>query len=453
MRRLAALNEVPGVEREARPIRPRHGHPTDCHLRRPGGPVTILTMENFPTAGSRAPRILLGVSGGIAAYKAAELVRLLVAGGAEVQVVMTAGARQFVTPLTFQALSGRAVRDDLWDPAAEAAMGHIELARWADLVLLAPASADLLARLAHGLADDLLTTLLLATDRPVHVAPAMNRLMWANAATQANVAVLRARGVVFHGPADGAQACGETGPGRLVEPPALAAAALAALAPGAGRPGTDWRGKRVVITAGPTREKIDPVRFISNCSSGKMGYAIAAAAQEAGAQVVIVSGPVALPVPPGVERISVESAAQMHEAVHRALPGTDVFIAAAAVADYAPECCAEQKIKKGADTMELRLRRAPDILASVAALAAPARPFVVGFAAETCDVEANARDKLVRKRLDLIAANQVGAGRAFDTDDNELQVLWNGGAERLALQDKRTLAAALVALIDRRMQA
>lgn len=414
-------------------------------------------MEDSTTAVSRAPRILLGVSGGIAAYKAAELVRLLVAGGAEVQVVMTAGARQFVTPLTFQALSGRAVRDDLWDPAAEAAMGHIELARWADLVLLAPATADLLARLAHGLADDLLTTLLLATDRPVHVAPAMNRLMWANAATQANVALLRTRGVVFHGPADGAQACGETGPGRLVEPPALAAAALAAvqaaLAPGSARPRTDWHGKRVVITAGPTREKIDPVRFISNCSSGKMGYAIAAAAQEAGAQVVIVSGPVALPVPPGVERISVESAVQMHDAVHRALPGTDVFIAAAAVADYAPECCAEQKIKKGADTMELRLRRAPDILASVAALPAPARPFVVGFAAETCDVEANARDKLVRKRLDLIAANQVGSGRAFDTDDNELQVLWNGGAERLALQDKRTLAAALVALIDRRMQA
>lgn len=416
--------------------------------------MTILAMEKTSPAADRAPRILLGVSGGIAAYKAAELVRLLVAGGAEVQVVMTAGARQFVTPLTFQALSGRAVRDDLWDPAAEAAMGHIELARWADLVLLAPASADLLARVAHGLADDLLTTLVLATDRPVHVAPAMNRLMWANAATQANVAVLRARGVVFHGPAEGPQACGETGPGRLVEPPALAAAVLAALAPrGAGLPRTDWHGKRVVITAGPTREKIDPVRFISNCSSGKMGYAIAAAAQEAGAQVVIVSGPVALPVPPGVERISVESAAQMHDAVHRALPGTDVFIAAAAVADYAPECCAEQKIKKGADTMELRLRRAPDILASVAALPAPARPFVVGFAAETCDVEANARDKLVRKRLDLIAANQVGSGRAFDTDDNELQVLWNGGAERLALQDKRTLAAALVALIDRRMQA
>ena len=414
--------------------------------------------ESVAASGPCPTRVLVGVSGGIAAYKAAELVRQFVTRGAEVQVVMTAGAREFITPLTFQALSGRPVRDSLWDSAAEAAMGHIELARWADAIVVAPATADLLARMAQGQADDLLTTLLLATDRPIHVAPAMNRLMWANAATQDNVALLRTRGIVVHGPAEGAQACGETGPGRMVEPEALAAAVWGTLSSGsamvaaAGGPALPWAGRKVVITAGPTREPIDPVRFITNRSSGKMGYAVAAAARDAGAEVILVSGPVAVPTPAGVRRIEVESAQEMHDAVHRVIHGTDVFIAAAAVADYRPDCCAQEKIKKGAETMALQLRRAPDILASVAALAPADRPFSVGFAAETCEVERHARDKLVRKRLDLIAANQVGGGKGFDRDDNELLVLWADGSERLALQDKRQLAAELVAIIDRRMQ-
>lgn len=417
---------------------------------------------------ARPPRLLVGVSGGIAAYKAAELVRLFVGRGAEVQVVMTAGAREFVTPLTFQALSGRPVRDSLWDAAAEAGMSHIELARWPDAVIVAPATADLLARYAHGHADDLLTTLLLATDRPVAVAPAMNRLMWAAAATQDNVARLQGRGVEVLGPAEGSQACGETGPGRLLEPAQLAAAVWSLLpaalqqvaAPASvpspvesSSPARPWVGRKVVITAGPTREPIDPVRFITNRSSGKMGYAVAAAACAAGADVVLVSGPVTVPTPVGVRRIDVESAEEMHAAVHRVIEGTDVFIAAAAVADYRPDCCAREKIKKGAETMSLQLRRAPDILASVAALPPGARPFTVGFAAETCDLERHARDKLERKRLDLIAANQVGRGQGFDRDDNELLVLWRDGAERLALQDKQGLAAALVRLIDRRMGA
>lgn len=414
--------------------------------------------ESVAASGPCPTRVLVGVSGGIAAYKAAELVRQFVTRGAEVQVVMTAGAREFITPLTFQALSGRPVRDSLWDSAAEAAMGHIELARWADAIVVAPATADLLARMAQGQADDLLTTLLLATDRPIHVAPAMNRLMWANAATQDNVALLRTRGIVVHGPAEGAQACGETGPGRMVEPEALAAAVWGTLSSGramvaaAGGPALPWAGRKVVITAGPTREPIDPVRFITNRSSGKMGYAVAAAARDAGAEVILVSGPVTVPAPSGVRRIEVESAQEMHDAVHRVIHGTDVFIAAAAVADYRPDCCAQEKIKKGAETMALQLRRAPDILASVAALAPADRPFSVGFAAETCEVERHARDKLVRKRLDLIAANQVGGGKGFDRDDNELLVLWADGSERLALQDKRQLAAELVAIIDRRMQ-
>ncbi len=401
----------------------------------------------------RPLRLLVGVSGGIAAYKAAELVHQFVTRGAEVQVVMTAGAREFITPLTFQALSGRPVRDSLWDDAAEAAMGHIELARWADAIVVAPATADLLARMAQGQADDLLTTLLLATDRPIHVAPAMNRLMWANAATQDNVALLRTRGIRVHGPAEGAQACGETGPGRMVEPEALAAAVWGTLptAVSADSP-RPWAGRKVVITAGPTREPIDPVRFITNRSSGKMGYAVAAAARDAGAEVILVSGPVGVLPPAGVRLIEVESAQEMHDAVHRVIHGTDVFIAAAAVADYRPDCCAQEKIKKGAETMALQLRRAPDILASVAALAPADRPFTVGFAAETCEVERHARDKLVRKNLDLIAANQVGGGKGFDRDENELLVLWAEGGERLALQDKRQLADELVALIDRRMQ-
>jgi phosphopantothenoylcysteine decarboxylase/phosphopantothenate--cysteine ligase len=393
---------------------------------------------------TQAPtRILLGVTGGIAAYKSAELVRRLRDRGAEVQVVMTAGARQFVTPLTFQGLSGRPVRTDLWDEAAEAAMGHIELARWADRVLIAPASADFLARLAHGLADDLLTTLCLATDAPLSVAPAMNRLMWANAATQANVAVLRSRGVTVLGPAEGDQACGETGPGRMLEPAEI----LDAFAPrGAGN--RVLAGLKVMITAGPTRERIDPVRFITNRSSGKMGFAVAEAAREAGAEVVLVSGPVNVATPPGVRRVDVETAEQMMNAVSEHVADTDIFIAAAAVSDYRPVQCASEKIKKTSDSLSLTLSRTTDILATVAARAP--RPFVVGFAAETQNVERNALAKLEGKRLDMIAANQVGDNLAFDCEDNALTVYWPGGKQDLGHAPKRQLAAALVSLIAER---
>ena len=396
---------------------------------------------------TQAPtRILLGVTGGIAAYKSAELVRRLRDRGAEVQVVMTAGARQFVTPLTFQALSGRPVRTDLWDEAAEAAMGHIELARWADRVLIAPASADFLARLAHGLADDLLTTLCLATDAPLSVAPAMNRLMWANAATQANVAVLRSRGVTVLGPAEGDQACGETGPGRMLEPAEI----LDAFAPrGAGN--RVLAGLKVMITAGPTRERIDPVRFITNRSSGKMGFAVAEAAREAGAEVVLVSGPVNVATPPGVRRVDVETAEQMMNAVNEHVADTDIFIAAAAVSDYRPVQCASEKIKKTSDSLSLTLSRTTDILATVAARAP--RPFVVGFAAETQNVERNALAKLEGKRLDMIAANQVGDNLAFDCEDNALTVYWPGGKQDLGHAPKRQLAAALVSLIAERRAA
>ena len=355
---------------------------------------------------------------------------------------MTAGARQFVTPLTFQALSGRPVRTDLWDAAAEAAMGHIELARWAELVLVAPASADFLARVAGGRADDLLTTLCLATEAPLWVAPAMNRLMWAHAATQANVATLAARGVRLLGPASGSQACGETGPGRMLEADEIARAVFAAELEG------PLAGLKVVISAGPTREPLDPVRFISNRSSGKMGFAVAAAARDAGADITLVSGPVSLATPAGVRRVDVETADQMYQAVHAAIGGADIYIGAAAVADYTPARCAKDKIKKTSDCLELSLQRAPDILASVAAL--ERRPFTVGFAAETTDVEKHAREKLVRKHLDLIAANEVGVDRAFDREDNALLVLWPGGRRELALKSKTELAREFIAVVAER---
>ena len=393
--------------------------------------------------GSGVERILLGVTGGIAAYKSAEIVRRLRERGAEVQVVMTGAARQFVTPLTFQALSGRPVRTDLWDEAAEAAMGHIELARWADRILIAPASADFLARLAHGLASDLLTTLCLATDVPIIVAPAMNRLMWANAATRANVALLAARGIEVIGPAEGDQACGETGPGRMVEPDVLAAAVIDRAA----RSGA-LAGRKVIVTAGPTRECIDPVRFITNRSSGKMGFAVAEAARDAGAEVILISGPVNVCTPPGVRRVDVETADQMLAAVNENLGGTDIFIAAAAVSDYRPLQVSTEKIKKTSDSLMLALSRTTDILATVAAGAA--RPFVVGFAAETQNVERNALAKLEGKNLDMIAANQVGEGLAFDQDDNALTVYWRGGGRELKRAGKAQIAAELVALIAER---
>ena len=385
-------------------------------------------------------RILLGVTGGIAAYKSPDLVRRLRERGAEVQVVMTAAAREFVTPMTFQAVSGRPVRTELWDAAAEAAMGHIELARWAEAVLIAPASADFLARLATGQADDLLATLCLATEAPIAVAPAMNHLMWANPATRANVATLQQRRVQVFGPAEGDQACGEVGEGRMLEPLELVDR-VAALLVGGGA----LQGRRVLITAGPTRERIDPVRFISNRSSGKMGFAVAQAAREAGAEVILVSGPVSLPTPPGVRRVDVESAADMLTAVLREVEGTDIFISTAAVADYRPASAAGQKIKKTTDTLDLCMERTTDVLATVAAR--PDRPFVVGFAAETESVEQNARAKLLKKNLDLIAANEVGHDKAFECEENQLVVLWRNGRRDLGKASKLTLARALVAHI------
>ena len=389
-------------------------------------------------------RILLGVTGGIAAYKSPDLVRRLTERGAEVQVVMTAGAQRFVTPLSFQAVSGRPTRTDLWDSAAEAAMGHIELARWAQLVLIAPASADFIARLAAGRADDLLSTLCLATESPIALAPAMNRVMWANKATQANIDTLVSRGVRILGPGSGSQACGEIGEGRMWEPAQLAETLLAAPV-NAGL----LAGLNVLLTAGPTRERLDPVRYLTNRSSGKMGFAVATAAREAGAHVTIVAGPVNLPTPAGITRINVESARDMYAAVHRHVAEADVFIAAAAVADFQPVTVAKQKIKKQGGAVKLDLEPAPDILKSVADMAK--RPFVVGFAAETNDVEENARIKLKRKKLDMIAANRVGDGIAFDCEDNALTVLWPAGKIEVARGPKIEVARALIALIAQRL--
>jgi phosphopantothenoylcysteine decarboxylase / phosphopantothenate---cysteine ligase len=389
-------------------------------------------------------RIVLGVTGGIAAYKSPDLVRRLIERGADVQVVMTDAAQRFVSPMTFQAVSGRPTRSDLWDGAAEAAMGHIELARWAQVVLIAPASADFIARLAGGRADDLLATLCLATEAPIVLAPAMNRVMWANKATQANLETLISRGVRVLGPASGNQACGEVGEGRMWEPAKLAESLLEP-PPNAGI----LAGLNVLITAGPTRERIDPVRYLTNRSSGKMGFAVAAAAREAGAHVTIVTGPVQLQTPAGITRINVESARDMYAAVHRQVADADVFIAAAAVADFQPVTVAKSKIKKQGVAVQLALEPAPDIIKSVADMAK--RPFVVGFAAETDDVENNARIKLKRKKLDMIAANQVGDGIAFDCEDNALTVIWPGGKVEVARGPKIDVARQLISLIASRL--
>jgi phosphopantothenoylcysteine decarboxylase/phosphopantothenate--cysteine ligase len=383
-------------------------------------------------------RILLGVSGGIAAYKACELVRRLRDLGAQVRVVMTENATRFVTPTTFQALSGEAVRVSLWDESAEAAMGHIELARWAERVLIAPASADLMARLTHGHANDLLSTLCLATAAPVYVAPAMNQQMWAHAATQANLATLRARGVHILGPAAGDQACGEVGSGRMLEPHELREAIVASFGDRV------LAGLNVVVSAGPTYEDIDPVRFIGNRSSGKMGFAVAEAAARAGAQVTLVAGPVSLATPHGVaKRIDVRSAAQMHAAVTDAATNAQIYIGAAAVGDYRPNTVAAHKLKKhhGAD-LTLQLAENPDILASLSA--GQRHPFLVGFAAETQNVESYARDKLQRKGLDMIAANQVGDGLGFETADNAITLYWADGSAELPRADKAVLARQLI---------
>ncbi len=390
--------------------------------------------------------VILGITGGIAAYKAAELARRLKDAGAAVRVVMTASAVEFVSPLTLQAVSGQPVRTRLLDSEAESGMDHIEFARWADLVVVAPATANFLARLAGGFADDLLSTLCLATEAPLAVAPAMNRVMWSKAATRRNLVVLRADGVRVIGPDEGSQACGETGPGRMSEPADIVAALAGILSPRSAA-----GGLKVMVTAGPTFEAIDPVRGITNHSSGKMGYAVARAFAEAGARVTLVSGPVHLP-PPGVERqIDVRSAQEMYDAVHAAIAGQHVFVAVAAVADYRPESQESHKIKKNEDTVTLTLVRNPDILASVAALRDA--PFCVGFAAETRDVETYARGKLEAKKLDLVCANDVSApGSGFNSDTNTLLVIGRDDSVRIGPADKEEVARILCQLITKRYE-
>jgi phosphopantothenoylcysteine decarboxylase/phosphopantothenate--cysteine ligase len=404
-----------------------------------------LSCQGITEPTMAAQRILLGITGGIAAYKSAELVRLLKKAGCEVRVVMTEGATAFVTPLTFQALSGEAVRTSLLDPEAEAGMGHIELAKWADQVVVAPASADFLARLAQGMANDLLTTVCCATEVPVAVAPAMNQAMWKNYRTQRNMALL-ADDPQFSvwGPDQGQQACGDTGPGRMLEAETLAGLVLGQEHD---RQTGPLAGKRLVITAGPTREAIDPVRYISNHSSGKMGYALANAAARAGAQVTLVSGPVSLPVPEGVAVRRVETAEDMLNASQEAVDnGCDIFIATAAVADYRPEYRAGEKIKKSSEAMSLALVRNPDTLASVAGRRDA--PFTVGFAAETSDVERYATDKMQRKKLNMIVANDVSMpGLGFNSDQNAVTVFWPEGQESIGPDSKQAIAGRLVALI------
>ncbi|MBW0279936.1 bifunctional phosphopantothenoylcysteine decarboxylase/phosphopantothenate--cysteine ligase CoaBC [Shewanella xiamenensis] len=398
--------------------------------------------------------VLLGIGGGIAAYKSADLVRRLKERGFDVRVVMSQSAMEFITPLTLQALSGHPVSSSLLDPAAEAAMGHIELARWADLVIIAPATANLLARINAGMADELITTTCLATEAPIALCPAMNQQMYRNLATQANLASLQSRGYTLWGPASGSQACGEVGPGRMLEPLEIAELASRFFATKdvyAEQESQPLAGQSVLITAGPTREAIDPVRYISNHSSGKMGFALAKAAADMGADVTLVAGPVNLATPEGVRRINVESAQNMLDAVMENVDNKDIFIGCAAVADYRVSDIATSKIKKSAEEMQLALVRNPDILATVASLAN--RPFMVGFAAETHDVETYARDKLKRKNLNMIAANDVSvAGLGFNADANALRVFWPQGSQDLPATDKLTLARQLLSLIVKEKQ-
>ncbi|MEZ9347521.1 bifunctional phosphopantothenoylcysteine decarboxylase/phosphopantothenate--cysteine ligase CoaBC [Vibrio splendidus] len=393
-------------------------------------------LDNADQQGLAGKKILLGISGGIAAYKCAELTRRLIERGAQVQVVMTNAAKEFITPLTMQAVSGRPVSDSLLDPAAEASMGHIELAKWADLVLLAPATADLIARMTAGMGNDLLTTLLLATDAPVAVSPAMNQQMYSHPATQENIATLKRRGCEIWGPAAGEQACGDVGMGRMLEPMQLVHRCEDFFQP------KPLAGRSVLITAGPTREAIDPVRYITNHSSGKMGYALAEAAAKQGATVTLISGPVSLATPNKVNRIDIDSAQQMFDAVTANAAQHDIFISCAAVADYRPGTIADQKLKKvdGKDDMTIQMVKNPDIVASVASMS-EGRPFTVGFAAETQDVEKYARGKLERKNLDMICANDVSVeGQGFNSSSNELHLYWKDGDKSLPLDSKDTLS-------------
>jgi len=398
--------------------------------------------ERTPLDGKK---IVLGVTGSIAAYKAADLVRLLIKEGAEVKVVMTQAASEFITPLTMQTLSGSPVAMTLLDADEESTMGHIQLARWADWVLIAPASANTLAGLAHGRTEDLLTALCLATTAPIAVAPAMNNKMWSNEATQNNLATIADRGVLVLGPASGEQACGEHGEGRLLEPEQLITELLHLILP------TKLSGKRVVVTAGPTHEPIDPVRFIGNRSSGKMGFAIATAAAQAGAEVILITGPVALATPPEVQRVDVETAQQMFEAIEK-IEQIDIFIGCAAVADYRPEQYSESKLKKAVETQRaIQVTENKDIIAAVAQR--QVKPFIVGFAAETDDIINYAKDKMERKQLDMIAANLVGKGLGFGVDTNTLYVFWQQGEALLPLALKSHLARDLMRLIIDRYDA
>ena len=403
-------------------------------------------------------KILLGITGGIAAYKSAILARRLIDAGATVKVVMTTGAQAFIQPLTFQALTGNPVHTDLLDPDAEAAMGHIELARWADCILIAPATANTMAKISQGMADDLLTTLCLATDAPLCIAPSMNRLMWTNPATQSNCELLKSRGVTFFGPADGAQACGETGAGRMLEPENIRDALIEHMAGSDSPPSTPTstqllNGHKLLITAGPTQEAIDPVRYISNHSSGKMGFAIAAAALSLGASVTLVAGTVSLSASPAIKRIDVITAEDMLEAVMSQVADHDVFISVAAVADYKLETVMDQKIKKNDDQMQLSLVRNPDILKSVSTL--KNRPFCLGFAAETQNMENHARGKLKRKQLDMIAANNVGQADnpVFGSDTNSLDVYWpeKDGHRHIPPGSKHEVARVLLEILATRL--
>ena len=391
----------------------------------------------------RYKRILLGVTGGVAAYKAAEILRQCQKMGAEVRVVMTPSATEFITPLTFQALSGSPVHTQLLDAEQEAGMGHIHLARWADAILVAPASANFIARLASGMANDLLTTLLLATEKPVLLAPAMNRAMYDDSNTQKNIAKLKSQGVSIIGPGEGVQACGDVGLGRMLEPETLVSALVEHFNTG------ELAGVTVLLNAGPTREAIDPVRYISNHSSGKMGFALAQACVDAGAQVTLVAGPVQIETPAGLERIDVVSAKEMTQAVLSRVAQADVFVAAASVVDYTPAAVVDNKIKKNAPQMQLGLVKTLDILATVAC--APAAPFCVGFAAETDNLEEYAKGKLSNKSLDMIAANWVGQeGSGFNSDTNALSVYWEDGGQQLETKPKPALARELVKLIAKR---
>ncbi len=388
-------------------------------------------------------RILLGITGGIAAYKCAELSRLFTRAGAEVRVVMTRAAQEFVTPLTMQALTGNRVHLDLLDSEAEAAMGHIELARWADLVLVAPASADFLARITHGRANDLLSTLILATPAPIALAPAMNQGMWSDPGTQQNLAEVRRRGYCLFGPDEGDQACGDVGPGRMVEPAELLAGCAELFS------GEPLAGRHLLITGGPTREAIDPVRFLSNHSSGKMAYALAAEAVAAGARVTLISGPVALPTPDRVTRIDVVGAEEMFSATMERIADVDAFIGVAAVADYRPANRTVEKIKKDKASMKIDLLRNPDIISEVAGL--NPRPLVVGFAAETGDVLANGREKLERKRLDLLFANN--ATETFNSDEVAATAISAEGEIEIPRARKEAVARKMLGMIAERLSA